>query len=1077
MNDIALRLKLDAYYSQIKSVIIEKQHPITGLLPASTAITSHGNYTDAWVRDNVYSILAVWGLGLAYRKLDNDDGRGFELEQRTVKLMRALLNSMMGQAHKVEAFKKSRDPLDALHAKYDTETGRNVVGDDEWGHLQIDATSVFLLTLTQMIGSGLKIIWTMEEVNFIQNLVYYIEQAYHTPDYGIWERGAKSNSGNVELNASSLGMAKAALEALSGFNLFGASGGQNSVIHVAPDSIAQSNITLCALLPRESNTKETDAALLSVIGFPAFAVNDQQLSDKVRNEIIEKLEGNYGLKRFLRDGHQTSVEDEGRLHYEAEELKRFEHIESEWPLFFAYLYIDSIFRDNTAQITHYRQRLDAVAVEKDGFRLLPELYWVPADRVEAERETPKSQLREPNENIPLVWAQSLFLLGAMLEDKLLLTGDLDPLGRRHNKQSKNPVVQLIFVSEDKNLQQELAAHGVATETLEDISPVKVYRPQDIAAVHAQVGKLDRLGLTGRATKVLRSLTTSRVYLLNKQPAVCITPTFMQQEFFLSYDIDLLVRRFKSDLAYLHRNWTEIGRPTVTVLLTKNLLDADRRSFYQLMADIAKGMVEEIPVKQGRMAELISTATHERIDELHELALPESPLANLISQPTLLTLAGKHKPLTINQALHIDQQTDTAKLVATLEASDNLYEQIALLAALAGLVGMDTHLTLWNQQHTPLALIEEVYNQAGRLRLWSVLRHSAGLLNKMDGDINLAVSDILVAQKLIQVGRSYSAESLVSRPLHENDLIAKIYTFCRDDVRDQILSQEILLYVGQLIKARPELFSKLITIRIGHLISLLTSEIARAKHITPDEAYESLMHIAPSAIQVRLEAVLEEYHSLTDLPQQLEQLHAKAGAEKIAWRQDLELEQLSTPREGWLAWRQHQGIIDRRPDAFNAQVWLVLQHTTGLVIGNKLDRRNRLNSSQVLSDMTKGEKAFVLLIEHLLNNVHAAEYRQLTVETITVLASFFVQNPTLKIEEAVSVDVTIGHAVHLAYMDRYPARANQYDSYKSDAWESFYRLPPSKTSAFLISALRNLLTVHAAQPDESTTQAMMGSNIE
>jgi len=33
------------------------------LLPASTAITAHGDYTDAWVRQ-VYSILAVWGLGL-----------------------------------------------------------------------------------------------------------------------------------------------------------------------------------------------------------------------------------------------------------------------------------------------------------------------------------------------------------------------------------------------------------------------------------------------------------------------------------------------------------------------------------------------------------------------------------------------------------------------------------------------------------------------------------------------------------------------------------------------------------------------------------------------------------------------------------------------------------------------------------------------------------------------------------------------------------------------------------------------------------------------------------------------------
>lgn len=51
---------------------------MTGLLPASY------DQKDAWVRDNVYSILAVWGLGLAYRKnadRDEDKAKAYELEQ------------------------------------------------------------------------------------------------------------------------------------------------------------------------------------------------------------------------------------------------------------------------------------------------------------------------------------------------------------------------------------------------------------------------------------------------------------------------------------------------------------------------------------------------------------------------------------------------------------------------------------------------------------------------------------------------------------------------------------------------------------------------------------------------------------------------------------------------------------------------------------------------------------------------------------------------------------------------------------------------------------------------------------
>jgi phosphorylase kinase alpha/beta subunit len=64
---------------------------LLGCFQRVQAITAHGDYTDAWVRDNVYSILAVWGLGLAYRKVDEDNGRTYELEHSVVKLMRGLL--------------------------------------------------------------------------------------------------------------------------------------------------------------------------------------------------------------------------------------------------------------------------------------------------------------------------------------------------------------------------------------------------------------------------------------------------------------------------------------------------------------------------------------------------------------------------------------------------------------------------------------------------------------------------------------------------------------------------------------------------------------------------------------------------------------------------------------------------------------------------------------------------------------------------------------------------------------------------------------------------------------------------
>ena len=53
--------------------------------------------------------------------------------------------------------------------------------------------------------------------------------------------------------------------------------------------MAQCNTKLTSLLPRESYSKEIDAALLFIIGFPAFAVENSDLIVKTKQNIIDKL--------------------------------------------------------------------------------------------------------------------------------------------------------------------------------------------------------------------------------------------------------------------------------------------------------------------------------------------------------------------------------------------------------------------------------------------------------------------------------------------------------------------------------------------------------------------------------------------------------------------------------------------------------------------------------------------------------------------------------------------------------------------------------------------------------------------
>ncbi|CAB4029513.1 phosphorylase b kinase regulatory subunit beta-like, partial [Paramuricea clavata] len=189
----------------------------------------------------------------------------------------------------VEKFKHNQQPHNSLHSMFNIHTGNTLPLNENWPHLQIDAVSLYLLVLAQMIASGLTIIYTLDEVSFIQNLIYYIERAYRTPDYGIWERGCRSNNGHRELHSSSIGMAKAALESLNGFNLFGSQGTSSSVIYVDPDAFNRNCTILKTLLPRESSSKETDAALLCIIGYPAFVVDDEKLKETTGERVVENL--------------------------------------------------------------------------------------------------------------------------------------------------------------------------------------------------------------------------------------------------------------------------------------------------------------------------------------------------------------------------------------------------------------------------------------------------------------------------------------------------------------------------------------------------------------------------------------------------------------------------------------------------------------------------------------------------------------------------------------------------------------------------------------------------------------------
>ncbi|XP_028261487.1 phosphorylase b kinase regulatory subunit alpha, skeletal muscle isoform isoform X5 [Parambassis ranga] len=1106
-------VKLDNYARMVQQTILRHQDPVTGLLRGSP------DQPDAWVRDNVYSVVSVWALSLAYRKnadRDEDKAKAYELEQSVVKLMRGVLQCIMRQLDKVEKFKYSRSTSDSLHAKYNPQTCATVVGDDQWGHLQVDATSLFLLFLAQMTASGLHIIYTQDEVDVVQNLMFYIEAAYKVADYGMWERGDKTNQGITEINASSIGMAKAALEALDELNLFGAKGGPGSVVHALADDIQHCQSILTSMLPRASMSKEVDAGVLAIISYPAFAVEDISIVDMTKEEIISKLQGRYGCCRFLRDGHKTPKEDPNRLYYESAELKLFENIECEWPLFWTYFILDGIFINSPEQVQEYQEALEGILIkQKDGIRLVPELYSVPPEKVEEEYMNPHSVERVPMGKCPLKWAQSLYILGNLLTEGFLAPGEIDPLNRRFSTIPKpDVVVQVSILAETEEIKELLLKNGIEVETVADIHPIHVQPSRVLSHIYARLGRNPRLGLTGRPYRRIGVLGTSKFYII-RNTIFSFTPQFIDhQQFYLALDNKMIVEMLRTEIAYLSSRWRMTGRPTVTFPISQTMLTEDHTNLDPaVLATLKKlqdGYYGGARIQTGKLSEFLTTSccahlsfldgkgpgSMGRRDEendddkssgdgyVHELryddeaddlaqyldhllahAAPKKPklkagglgrfkavatktkeMVSLMNkaqdlnvhnvnmylpnklfrspQPSLnLNLPDSPAPaepqspgvtVTTDSGIPRDASgaIDYTALVQLLKDTQSLQDQADILFILFKDKGMDWDTHLHGKGSTVRSLLTDLYEKAGELKQWGLIRMISGMLRKKVEELDSACSDLLAHQKHLTVGLPPEPrEKTIAAPIPPDQLAVLIDEASDNNISVAILTQEIMVYLAMSIRTQPNLFSEMFRLRIGLIIQVMATELAQSLNCSGEEATESLMSLSPSELKNLLHHILsgKEFgvqRSIREMDAGVSpaiSIHhlgnvgatksERAGISKL--KSDMRMryrlpsiESLDIPesipvakdtRHGqWLRRRRLDGALNRVPVGFYQKVWRILQKCHGLSI------EGFVLPSSTTREMTPAEIKFSVHVETVLNRVPQPEYRQLLVEAILVL---------------------------------------------------------------------------------------------
>jgi len=321
----------------------------SGLFLASSFTVDTG-YDKAWLRDNVYEALAFEYAG------------EWDVVAKTY---HTLLDIFDKHIEKINwaVTNKPFESWQFIHARYNPETLEEFW--ESWGNKQHDAVGAVLFKLADFEVKGKSMLRNDTDRKSVQTLIHYVcnVEYWHDADSGMWEE-------NEEVHASSIGAVVAALKKWQ------EAGG----MEVDQNAIDRGEAALKELLPRESESKFTDLALLSLI-YP-YDIVDEKMTKQIVANLVYHLVRDRGIIRYKFDAYYNRNKDG----YSEE---------AEWCFGLSWLAIAYKKLGNQEKAKLCLEKAQQT-ITKDG--KIPELYYSNTD--------------EPNENTPLGWSESMYIVAS-----------------------------------------------------------------------------------------------------------------------------------------------------------------------------------------------------------------------------------------------------------------------------------------------------------------------------------------------------------------------------------------------------------------------------------------------------------------------------------------------------------------------------------------------------------------------------------------------------------------------------------------------------------------------------------------
>lgn len=338
-----------------------------------------------------------------------------------------------------------------------------------------------------------------------------------------------------------------------------------------------------------------------------------------------------------------------------------------------------------------------------------------------------------------------------------------------------------------------------------------------------------------------------------------------------------------------------------------------------------------------------------------------------------------------------ENVEFEELLLQMREAESLEEQGDILHYLVVQFGLnyETGSVIEGQPVIVKDLLKDLYERACHDKNWALVRHTAGMLGKRVEDLAKAVTDLLVRQKQVTVGLPPHHEVTITAPLPASELRVLIHTAYGADESTAMLTQELLVYLAMFIRTEPSLFHEMLRLRVGLIIQVMASELARTIKCEADIASDHLLNLSPFEMKNLLHHIMsgKEFNigsarsGTFFISSKSTKLSKKSTIGSfLGTTVEGEARDLEADRHGqWLRRRRLDGALNRVPLNFYPRIWKILEKCQGINIEGKVIPQS------LTQEMTAGELKFALEVETVLNTIPQPEYRQLVVEALMVLS--------------------------------------------------------------------------------------------